>query len=124
MSSAEPGVAEAYIVVEQGTDPAGERTERDHDGWRRRPIVFVPDESVAPSVAVRLVQEGIDLIELYGGFGPSSAAAVTAAVDGQVPVGFVCFGIESMAAAAAELVDQGVTLIELPVATRPPTSPH
>lgn len=99
-AASEPGIDEAYIVVEQGADPAGERIDREHDG-QRRPIVFVPDESAAPAVAARLVEEGIDLIELYGGFGPTSAAAVTAAIDGRVPVGFVTFGIESMTAAAA-----------------------
>lgn len=93
------GIDEAYLVA---TGAAGtvERIDRERPG-QRRPIVFVPDESAAPAVAADLVAEGIELIELYGGFGPTSAAAVSAAVGGRVPVGFVAFGMESLVAAAA-----------------------
>jgi predicted polyphosphate/ATP-dependent NAD kinase len=94
------GIDEAYLVVAPGTDAAGERIDRERDG-QRRPIVFVPDESVAPKVAAELVAEGIELIELYGGFGPTTASAVSAAIGGRVPVGFVTFGMESLVAAAA-----------------------
>lgn len=76
------GVDEAYVVVAAGVAPDGERVDRERAG-QRRPIVFVPDESVAPRVVVGLVAEGIDLVELYGGFGPTSAAAVSAAIGGR-----------------------------------------
>jgi hypothetical protein len=99
-ASDDRGIDEAYIVVAAGADAAAERIDRERAG-QRRPIVFVPDESAAPGVAADLVAEGIELIELYGGFGPTSAAAVSAAVDGRVPVGFVTFGMESLVAAAA-----------------------
>lgn len=94
------GIDEAYVVVAPGVDVAGERVDRERDG-QRRPIVFVPDESVAPKVAADLVAEGIELVELYGGFGSTAAAAVSAAVGGKVPVGLVTFGMESLVAAAA-----------------------
>jgi predicted polyphosphate/ATP-dependent NAD kinase len=94
------GIDEAYVIVAPGVDPAGERIDRERDG-QRRPIVFVPDESVAPKVAAELVAEGIELVELYGGFGPTAAATVSAAIGGKVPVGHVTFGMESLVAAAA-----------------------
>jgi predicted polyphosphate/ATP-dependent NAD kinase len=94
------GIDEAYLVVAPGTDASGERIDRERDG-QRRPIVFVPDESVAPKVAAELVAEGIELIELYGGFGPTTASAVSAAIGVRVPVGLVTFGMESLVAAAA-----------------------
>ena len=94
------GVDEAYVVVAAGAAPDGERLDRERAG-QRRPIVFVPDESAAPRVVADLVADGIELVELYGGFGPTSAAAVSAAIGGRVPVGFVSFGMESLVAAAA-----------------------
>ena len=94
------GIDEAYLVVAAGAAPGGETIDRRRAG-QRRPIVFVPDESAAPRVAADLVADGVELIELYGGFGPTGAAAVSAAIGGRVPVGFVCFGMESLVAAAA-----------------------
>jgi predicted polyphosphate/ATP-dependent NAD kinase len=49
----------------------------------------------APAVARRLVAEGIELIELCGGFGGVGLGAVVAAVENRVPVGAVFFGVEA-----------------------------
>ncbi len=47
-------------------------------------------------VAKKLVAEGVQLIELCGGFGPTWTAKVIAAVESKVPVGSVGYGPESI----------------------------
>ena len=59
--------------------------------------IGVPDVSDAPPIARRLVDDGVELIELCGGFGGAGLAAVTAAVDGRVPVGAVFYGVDASA---------------------------
>jgi predicted polyphosphate/ATP-dependent NAD kinase len=52
-------------------------------------------------VARQLVDEGVELIELCGGFGPAWTVRVIDAIGGEVPVGSVAYGPESVAALAA-----------------------
>jgi hypothetical protein len=58
------------------------RLERD---GQRTTLVPVPDESVVAQVAVGLVDGGIELIELCGGFSVTQAAQVVEAVGGRFP---------------------------------------
>lgn len=51
----------------------------------------------APDVVRQLVTDGIELIELCGGFGGAGLAAVTAAAQGRVPVGAVFYGVDASA---------------------------
>jgi hypothetical protein len=51
----------------------------------------------APDVVRQLLAEGIELIELCGGFGGAGLAAVTAAAEGRVPVGAVFYGVDASA---------------------------
>lgn len=90
----------AYIYGQPGADPAADRFVIERDG-QRTTLVPVADESAAAGVAVELVDEGVELIELCGGFGLAEAARVVEAVGGRVPVGHVNFGLESVAGAAA-----------------------
>lgn len=53
-----------------------------------------PDQ--APDAARRLVADGVQLIELCGGFGPVWAARVIEAIAGAVPVGAVGYGPEAV----------------------------
>ncbi|MGP3987324.1 DUF6506 family protein [Streptomyces sp. 3N207] len=53
-----------------------------------------PEEGI--EVARRLVDEGVQLIELCGGFGPVWAGRVIEAIDGAVPVGVVGYGPEAV----------------------------
>jgi len=53
-----------------------------------------PEQGVA--VAHRLVSEGVQLIELCGGFGPLWAGRVIEAIGGAVPVGSVGYGPEAV----------------------------
>jgi predicted polyphosphate/ATP-dependent NAD kinase len=52
----------------------------------------------APAVARQLVAEGVELIELCGGFGGTGLGLVTSAVKNRVPVGAVFFGVDASAA--------------------------
>ncbi|MGW5645657.1 DUF6506 family protein [Saccharopolyspora sp. NPDC003752] len=53
-----------------------------------------PEEGI--EVARRLVEEGAQLIELCGGFGPVWAGRIIEAIDGAVPVGTVGYGPEAV----------------------------
>ncbi|MDG4785183.1 DUF6506 family protein [Micromonospora sp. WMMD1102] len=90
----------AYIYGQPGADPVADRVVLDRAG-QRTTLVPVPDESLAVSIALELVEEGVGLIELCGGFPVPAVARVIEAVAGRVPVGHVTFGAESVAGAAA-----------------------
>jgi hypothetical protein len=76
---------EAFIFLAEGSDPA-ERTVRENE-LTHTEIVPVPDAEAAAAIAAEMhADRGLDLVELYGGFGASAAAAVIEAT-GEVPVG-------------------------------------
>jgi hypothetical protein len=81
---------EAMIFLAEGPDPP-DRTYR-RTALTHTAFVPVPDAEAAAAVASELLEDGLDLVELYGGLGPKAAAAVLAATGGQVPVGVV--GVE------------------------------
>ena len=87
----------AYIYGEPGAAPVADWFVIDRDS-QRTTLVPVPDTSAAAEVALALIAEVVELIELCGGFGVTDAARV---VGGRVPVGHVNFGLESVATAAA-----------------------
>jgi predicted polyphosphate/ATP-dependent NAD kinase len=51
----------------------------------------------APAIARELVAEGVELIELCGGFGGEGLGAIVSAVGGRVPVGAVFYGVDASA---------------------------
>lgn len=59
--------------------------------------VGVPQAADAPAIARRLVDEGVELIELCGGFGGAGLGAIVEAVQGRAPVGAVFYGVEASA---------------------------
>jgi predicted polyphosphate/ATP-dependent NAD kinase len=59
--------------------------------------VGVRSVSDAPAVARQLMAEGVELIELCGGFGGAGLAAIVSAVKNRVPVGAVFFGVAASA---------------------------
>jgi Family of unknown function (DUF6506) len=78
---------EAFVYVQPGSDPAVDRTVTENEHSRTY-FVAVPDVSAAPEVAEQLVgEEGVQLIELYGGVQPADAARVIEAIDARAPVG-------------------------------------
>jgi predicted polyphosphate/ATP-dependent NAD kinase len=58
--------------------------------------VGVPSVADAPAVAQELVADGVELIELCGGFGGGGLSSVITAVGGRVPVGAVSYGIDAV----------------------------
>jgi hypothetical protein len=91
----------AYIYGQPGADPVADRFVLDRGG-QRTILVPVPEEGSAAKVAVQLVEaDGVELIELCGGFTLADAAKVAEAVAGRVPVGHVSFASESITGAAA-----------------------
>lgn len=80
---------EAFIFLAEGADPA-QRGARE-GALARTEFIPVPDTDTAAATAAELAASGLDLIELHG-LGPSAAAKVVKATDGQVPVGVV--GVE------------------------------
>ncbi|MFI7638541.1 DUF6506 family protein [Nonomuraea sp. NPDC049400] len=79
-------LSEAFLIVHEGADPAVDVVVRERGDGGRTTFVAVPDEAAAGEVAGTMAGE-LQLIELYGGFGPEGAEPVIRAVDGRVPVG-------------------------------------
>ena len=59
-------------------------------------IVGVNSIENAVSAAVELADDGVQLIELCGWFGPKGAARIIEAVGDRIPVGFVGHGPDSI----------------------------
>ena len=75
----------------------GEDYEKDLDTKTfKMKVVGVANHSDAMEAARGLVKDGVHLIELCGDFGAVWAGKIIDAIDNQVPVGFVTFGIEAV----------------------------
>jgi hypothetical protein len=59
-------------------------------------VVGVKEVSQGIDVAKQMVAEGVQLIELCGGFSPVWAGKIIEAIDYAVPVGVVAYGPESI----------------------------
>lgn len=59
-------------------------------------VVGVKSPEEAIEVAKQMVNEGIQLIELCGGFSPVWAGKIIEAINYQIPVGVVAYGPESI----------------------------
>jgi predicted polyphosphate/ATP-dependent NAD kinase len=59
--------------------------------------IGIPRVSDAPTLARKLIADGVELIELCGGFGGAGLGAVIDAVEGKVPVGAVFYGVDASA---------------------------
>lgn len=61
-------------------------------------VVGIASPEQGPAVALELAREGVQLIELCGGFGPVHTARVIEAVGPSLPIGAVAYGPESLEA--------------------------
>lgn len=85
-----------FIVTGSGLDPAVHRMQMTSPSFEMR-VIGVAGPEQGPAVALDLEREGVQLIELCGGFGPRWTAAVIEALEGRIPVGSVGYGPESVA---------------------------
>lgn len=78
-----------------------------HQGTENFAVKVVGVKSAEQGIAVaqEMVQEGIQLIELCGGFSPVWAGKIIEAIDYAVPVGVVAYGPESIDAMYALFSD-------------------
>ncbi|WP_426122239.1 DUF6506 family protein [Pararhizobium sp. PWRC1-1] len=84
----------AFIFLEPNADPQKDRFNQDFPALRMT-FVAVAAEAAAAAIARTLVDDGIGLIELYGGFTSAGAAVVIDAVEGRAPVGIGSFTLEA-----------------------------
>lgn len=84
-----------FIYTATGADPA-QHTRVVDTGRCRTTLVGVETPAEAPPVVERLLHDGVQLIELCGGFGPVWTARVIDAINGRVPVGSVGYGPEAI----------------------------
>lgn len=84
-----------FIVTGAGLDPDEHRTTISSDRFHGV-MVGVTEPAQALPVARQMVADGIQLIELCGGFGPVWTAKVIEAIDGAIPVGSVGYGPEAI----------------------------
>ena len=84
-----------FIVTGAGYDPAHHRIVMASHAMEMIAVgVSRPEQGVA--VALELVEQGIELLELCGGFGPLGTAPILEAIGGRIPVGSVAYGPESI----------------------------
>lgn len=84
-----------FIVTGPQLDPAKHRSVMQSTAFEMISVgVSSPSEGIA--VAQQMVSEGVQLIELCGGFGPAWTARVQEAIRHRVPVGSVSYGPESI----------------------------
>lgn len=84
----------AYIVF--GPDYTSDSTAVIQTESLKTRIVGVDSLEKAEKIALELVSDGVQLIELCGWFGPRGAARIINAVGATVPVGFVGHGPDSI----------------------------
>ncbi|AFU02945.1 DUF6506 family protein [Nocardia brasiliensis] len=84
-----------FIYTAAGSAAGGQDSVMDTGECRTVLVgVATPEEGI--EVARRLVRDGVQLIELCGGFGPVWAGRIIEAIDGAVPVGTVGYGPEAV----------------------------
>jgi hypothetical protein len=84
-----------FIYTGRGQDPATNVAEIGTSECRCTAIGIERPEQ-ALDVARRLVAEGVQMIELCGGFGPVWTARIIDAIDDAVPIGSVAYGPEAV----------------------------
>lgn len=92
----------AFIFEAPETDPGIDLFVIERGGVRST-LVAIPQQSAVVQVAVDLVRNGVQCIELCGGFEPIWAGKVAEATGGSVPVGCVGYAGGASIARLAEI---------------------
>ncbi|EKD70668.1 MAG: putative cytosolic protein [uncultured bacterium] len=86
----------AYIFLSPGFDAEQHVTTMDSGSCRFKAIgISMNNKEQVIEIAKQLVSEGVQLIELCGGFGPQWMTKVSAAIKGVIPIGGVFYGPEA-----------------------------
>jgi hypothetical protein len=84
-----------FIVTGKGLDPKRNVSVMESPAFHMTAVgVERPEQGI--EVAQTMVADGIQLIELCGGFGPVWTAKIIDAIQGAVPVGSVGYGPEAI----------------------------
>lgn len=86
----------AFVYLSPGFDPKINVSESISDNCRFKTIgidVFKKEQVI--DVVKQLVAEGVQTVELCGGFGPTWIHKVSEAIDYKIPIGGVMYGPES-----------------------------
>jgi hypothetical protein len=84
-----------FIVTGAQLDPDTHRMTMESPAFTMLAVgVSRPEQGI--EVARAMVAEGVQLIELCGGFGPLWTAKILAAIDEAIPVGSVAYGPEAI----------------------------
>jgi hypothetical protein len=84
-----------FIVTGSGLSASTHRMLMQSESFTMIAVGVARPEDGVP-VAKALVDEGVELLELCGGFGPVWTGKIIEAVGGRIPVGSVGYGPESI----------------------------
>lgn len=83
----------AFIFLTPGFSPETNTVTTEKEGYRFKAVgIDMNNKKNVISVAEKLVEEGYQMIELCGGFGPEWVHKVSVALDHKIPVGGVFYG--------------------------------
>lgn len=86
----------AYIFLSPGFHPDTHTVIMESLHCRFKTVgIDMNNKQQAIAVAKQLSAEGVQLIELCGGFGPIWIAKLSEAIDGKIPIGSVAYGPET-----------------------------
>src|SRR5271154_1025182 len=86
----------AYLFLSPGFDPHKQQAVLESAQTKVKLVgIDMQKKEEVLGVAKHLVKEGVQMIELCGGFGPIWVAKVLEAIDHAVPVGSVMYGPEA-----------------------------
>lgn len=83
----------AFIFLTPGFDPQTNSVTTEKNGYRFKAVgIDMNNKESVIEVARSLVEEGYQMLELCGGFGPEWIHRVSVALDNTIPVGGVFYG--------------------------------
>jgi len=83
----------AYIFLSPGFTPEENTITTQKDHYRFKAVgVDITNKEMVLDIAEQLADEGYQMIELCGGFGPEWAYKISARLQNKIPVGAVFYG--------------------------------
>ncbi len=83
----------AFIFLSPGFSPHENTVSTENEHYRFKAVgIDMANKEIALEVAEQLVEEGFQMIELCGGFGPEWAYKISERLNNKIPVGAVFYG--------------------------------